>query len=153
MKFEGTVTINADQEKVFRHLTDPNFVSQCAPGLESMEVIEPDKLFKVVVSLGLGSVKATFTVDVTIDEVIPPEYARMKARGKTPGSAVDVTSEMRLSTNDSGTTDLHWNADVAIVGTIANLASRLMGGVTKKLSGEFFNCVKSKIETMTEVQT
>lgn len=152
MRFEGTVTINADREKVFHHLIDPQFVSQCAPGLESMEIIEPDKLFKVVASIGLGSVRATFNADVTIDEVDPPEYARLKARGKTPGSAVDVTSDMNLVANADGSTDLNWSADVAVVGTIANLASRLMGGVTKKLSAEFFNCVKSKIETTTTVE-
>jgi carbon monoxide dehydrogenase subunit G len=37
-------------------------------------------------------------------------------------------------------------SDVSIYGTIANLANRMMGGLTKKLSGEFFNCVKSQIE-------
>lgn len=152
MRFEGTVTINADREKVFNHLIDPEFVSQCAPGLQSVEVVEPGKLFKVVASIGLGSVKATFTTDVAFDELEVPEFARLKAHGKTPGSAVDVTSEMHLADNGSTATDLHWTADVVVVGTIANLASRLLGGVTKKLSGEFFNCVKSKIETYTEVQ-
>ncbi len=37
-------------------------------------------------------------------------------------------------------------SDVTIYGTIANLATRMMGGLTKKLSGEFFNCVKAQIE-------
>ncbi len=152
MHFEGTVTINADREKVFGHLTDPDFVSQCAPGLESVEVVEPGKAFKVVASIGLGSVKARFTVDVTFDELDPPEYARVKARGNTPGSAVEVTSDMHLTANANNSTDLHWTADVSVVGSIATLASRLLGGVTKKMSGEFFACVKSKIETMSEVK-
>jgi carbon monoxide dehydrogenase subunit G len=32
------------------------------------------------------------------------------------------------------------------MGTIASLASRMMGGVTQKLSAEFFACAKQKIE-------
>lgn len=152
MRFEGTVTINAPQEKVYAHLIDPDFVSQCAPGLESVEVVEPGKQFKVVASLGLGSVKARFTVNVIFDELDPPKYARLKARGNTPGSAVEVVSDMRLVSNANNGTDLNWMADVKIVGSIANMASRLMGGVTKKMSGEFFACVKSKIETYSEVQ-
>lgn len=152
MRFEGNVTINASREKVFSHLIDAEFVSQCAPGLESVEVIEPGKQFKVVATVGLGSVKARFTVDVSFDELDPPEFARLKAHGNTPGSAVDVTSEMHLTAMAENTTDLHWSAEVVVMGTIANLASRLLGGVTKKLSGDFFSCVKSKIEAYTEVQ-
>jgi carbon monoxide dehydrogenase subunit G len=41
---------------------------------------------------------------------------------------------------------MYWEADVQISGTITSLASRLMGGVTKRLTGAFFDCVKSKIE-------
>src|SRR5512142_1398737 len=108
MRFEGTVTINADREKVFNHLIDPEFVSQCAPGLESVEVVEPGKKFKVVASIGLGAVKARFTVDILMDELDPPQYAQMKAHGNTPGSAVDVTSAMSLKDNGHHTTTLAW---------------------------------------------
>ncbi len=41
---------------------------------------------------------------------------------------------------------LNWQADVIVVGSIASLASRLLGSVTQKLTNAFFNCVKAKIE-------
>lgn len=146
MHFEGTVNINAPREKVWEYLTDPNSVSQCAPGLKSVEVIEPDKKFKAVAGVGFGSVKVTFDSDVEWVELDPPKHAQMKAHGKAPGSGVDITSNMNLLEGSDGTTELQWTADVVVVGTIASLASRLMGSVTKKLSGEFFNCVKDQIE-------
>ncbi len=146
MKFEGTVTINAPREKVWASVTDPNLVSQCAPGLQSMEIIEPDRLFKVVAAVGFGTVKATFNADVEWVEMSAPDYARVKAHAKTPGSAVDVTSDMRLSSAGEGATELGWSADIVVVGTIASLASRMMGGMTKKLTGAFFECIKAKIE-------
>lgn len=152
MNFEGNVTINASQDKVWANLIDPNFVSQCAPGLVSMEILEPDKLFKVVAGIGLGSVKVTFDTQVAFLELIKPDYARMKAHGMAPGSAVDVTADMRLSSSSANVTELAWTADVVIVGSIANLASRLMGGITKKLSAAFFDCVKEKIEESTTIQ-
>ncbi len=153
MFFEGTVTINAPQEKVYAFLTDPNLVSQCAPGLQSLQIIVPDKQFKVIASLGFGSIKATFDVDVEWEDLQPPSYAKMKAHGKAPGSGADVVSDMRLSSNPENTiTELKWTADVTIVGSIASLASRMLGGMTKKLSGAFFECVKSKIETGVEVK-
>jgi carbon monoxide dehydrogenase subunit G len=147
MKFDGSVVINAPRDKVWSSLTDPNLVSQCAPGLQSLKIIEPDKQFKVVASVGLGAVKVTFDTDVEWVELKPPETARVKAHGKAPGSGVEVSSEMHLTENGSQSTVMQWTADVVIMGAIAGMASRLMGGITKKLSDSFFACIKSKIET------
>ena len=146
MLFEGLVNINASRDKVWAFLTDPDFVSQCAPGLKSMEDVEPDKKFKAVAAVGFGTVKVTFTNEVEFLELDKPNRAKVKAHGTAPGSAVDAVSEMLLSDGEAGTTDLKWTADITVVGTIASLASRLMSGVTKKLTGEFFECVRSRIE-------
>ena len=70
----------------------------------------------------------------------------MKAHGSASGSAVDVVSDMALSDGPDGSTDLKWKADIVVVGVIASLASRLMGGLTRKLTAAFFDCIKSQIE-------
>ena len=147
MYFEGTVNINAPREKVYKFLTDPNFVAQCAPGVKEMAVIVPNEKYQAVAVVGFGSVSAEFRTDVEFLEFVPIDRAKVKAHGNAPGSAVDAISEMFLSDSENGTTDLKWTADIAVVGTIASVAARLMGPVTKKLTGMFFECVKSKIET------
>jgi carbon monoxide dehydrogenase subunit G len=53
---------------------------------------------------------------------------------------------MDLSDGDDGGTKLDWSADINVQGTIASLASRLMGSMTQRMTAEFFNCVKSQIE-------
>ncbi|HLF28252.1 MAG TPA: carbon monoxide dehydrogenase subunit G [Anaerolineae bacterium] len=146
MHFEGTVAINAPRDKAWKFLVDPNAVSQCAPGLQSVEVIEPDQKFRAVSAVGFGSVKVTFKIDVTWLELDPPHRARMKAHGTAPGSATDIASEMVLADGPNGSTELTWSADVVVLGSIASLAARLMGSVTKTLVGAFFNCAKGKIE-------
>ncbi len=146
MNLEGDVNINAARADVWNFLTDPHKVSSCAPGFESLEIIEPDKVFEAVATVGFGAVKTKFKGRVTFVELDPPNRAVLKAAGTATGSVVEVTSVMELQEGLNGSTDLHWSADVAIFGTIANLATRMMGGLTKKLSGEFFNCVKSQIE-------
>lgn len=146
MKFDGTVTIDAPREKVWQYLTDPHRVAECAPGLESVEVLIPDKKFRAVASVGFGAVKARFTVDAEWTDVDPPNRARMKIDGKAPGSGVNGSSEMSLSDAENGATLLTWSADVTIIGAIASLAARLMGVVTKTLTNAFFECVRKKIE-------
>ena len=146
MKYEGTVTINAPQKKAWTLLTDPNLVSQCAPGLKSMEIIQPDKLFKVVAAVGFGAVRLNFVTDVEWVEMQPPDLARVKAHGSAPGSGVDVAASMNLSSTSENVTTLNWVADIVVVGTVASLASRMMSGMVKQLTTSFFNCIKEKIE-------
>lgn len=146
MHFEGKLTIEAPRDRVWAFLTDPDAVSRCAPGLESIEVVEPGRKFRVVTAIGLGTVKARFTSDVEWADLDPPNRAGMKAHGTAPGSAVDAASSMQLSDGAGGATDLAWAADVSVVGTIASLAARLMGGVTQRLTGAFFDSVKREIE-------
>jgi len=146
MHFEGTVQIRAPREQVWRFLTNPEAVARCAPGLESLEILIPDRKFKVVAAIGFGAIKARFESEAEWAVLDPPQRGKMKVHGRAPGSAVDATSEMALTAQPDGSTQLAWSAEVAIVGAIANLAARLMGGVTQRLTAAFFDCVKHQIE-------
>ena len=146
MRFEGTVSIQAPRAKVWDYPTDPEKVSKSAPGLESLEIVEPGKKFRATTSIGFGSVKVRFVNDVEWVDLDPPNRAQMKAHGTAPGSGVDATTSMTLTDGQDGATDLAWMADVKVVGTIASLAARLMGGVTKKLTAAFFESVRKQIE-------
>jgi carbon monoxide dehydrogenase subunit G len=146
MHLSGSVIIQAPREKVFAFLTDPQQVSQCAPGVESIDIVEPGKKFSAKAGIGFGSVKASFTGDAEWVELDPPNRAKVKAHGRAPGSAADVTSEMKLSDNAGGGTLMEWTADVAILGQLASLAARMMVPVSQKLTAQFFDCVRQKIE-------
>jgi carbon monoxide dehydrogenase subunit G len=146
MKLEGDVTIQAPREKVWDFLLDIEGMSTCIPGLESLETVEPERKYRATASVGLGTVKVRFDADVEWLELERPTRALMKGHGTAPGSAGDATAEMVLSDGPEGSTLLTWWADVVISGTIASLASRLMGSVTKKLTASFFDCVKKQIE-------
>ena len=146
MDFNGTVTIQAPRQKVWDFLIDPDQVSQCAPGLESLTVITPGEKFVIVAAVGFGTVKVRFVTDVEWAELEPPSKATMTAHGTAPGSAVDVQAAMELSEESAGITEMDWSAQVTVSGTITSLASRLMGSVAKKLTNSFFDCVRKQVE-------
>lgn len=147
MKLEGEVTIQADRQAVWDFLTDAEAISQCAPGLESMKIIEPDKQFEAVAAVGFGTVKVRFVTNVKWVELDPPNMAKMTAHGTAPGSAADVEGEMRLEDIPEGGTRMSWSAEVVISGTLASLASRMMDSVSKKIANTFFDCVKGHVES------
>jgi len=146
MHFEGTVEIKAARGVVWVFLTDPHTVAQCAPGVESVETLIPDQKFRAIAAIGFGSVKARFSGDLEFLELDAPNRAKLKAHGNAPGSAVDVISEMVLTDGADGTTEMKWTADIVVLGTLASLAARLMGNITQRLTTEFYNCFKRKIE-------
>lgn len=147
MKVSGSTEIKAPRQKVWDYLTNPEFVSKCAPGLETMEVVEENKKFKATGSVGLGNLKVNISGDIEFVTMEAPNRAVMKGRGSAPGSAVEGTAEMKLRDGENGTTVMDWSADVNVLGTIASLASRMMGSMAQKLSRQFFDCVKAQIES------
>jgi uncharacterized protein len=146
MIIEGKDVIKAPRSAVWKFLTDAESVSQCTPGLESMEILEPNKKFQAVGALGLGTVKIKFKTTIEWTELNEPDTAKMKMSGTAPGSSIDVTSEVHLADAPNGATELGWTADVRVVGSIASLAARLMKPVTAKMTNQFFTCVRKKIE-------
>jgi carbon monoxide dehydrogenase subunit G len=146
MRFEGVVAVAAQRQRVWDFLTDPEKVAQCAPGVDSLEILVPGERFRATASVGFGSIRATFVTEAQWLDMVPLERARMKVHGTAPGSAVDAESEMRLQDAADGRTELHWSADVSVVGTIASIAARLMGGVAQRLTSAFFEAVRRRIE-------
>ncbi len=147
MKLEGTTHIRAPREKAFAYFTDATFVADCAPGVKGLEVIEPDKKFKIIAGVGFGAVKVSFNTFVEFLNKLPNDSATIKASGKAPGSNVDVIAHLNFVDAADGGTTLNWVADANISGSIASVAMRLLGSITQKLSGQFFECAKGKIET------
>src|SRR5215472_16060679 len=145
MHFEGEQTIKAPIEEVWAYYMDPNKVAQCAPGFKSMEILGPDH-FKPTLSVGIGPVKATFTLDVTLTGLRPPNHAEVTARGNAAGIAVNIGSAVNLESKDSMTTEMHWTADVVVSGTIASVGARLMESTAEKLTSKFFDCTRQHLE-------
>jgi carbon monoxide dehydrogenase subunit G len=147
MQLKGDVTIRASRKQVWDFMTDPEQIGQCMPGVEKIEVIEPLKRYRGIVSVGFGAVKARFSGEVEILELDEPNRAKLKAHGSATGSVADAISEMNLSDGPDGSTLVHWTADVNVSGQLASLAARLMVPVSQKLAGQFYDEVKKRIES------
>jgi uncharacterized protein len=146
MQFSDSTEIRAPREKVWKFLIDPEKVGSCGPGVESIDVID-DTHFKAKAKVGVGFITAKFNVDMTIVDMDPPNRAVLKAHGQAPGNAVDATATMRLSESPEGdVTVLDWEADVIISGALASVGARMIEGTAKKMIGQTFDCIRTKLE-------
>jgi uncharacterized protein len=135
--FSGAPVITASPQKVWEKLLDPDFVAASAPGVESVEALDATH-FKVVSAFGVGSVKLRFKLDVELFGIVEGKSLNMRARGKAPGSAVDVVSELRLEDLGDGKTRLNWSATSEVSGTVASVGARLLEGTARKLTEQFW---------------
>ena len=152
MHFEGQQAINAPIQAIWAYFMTPDKVAECAPGFQSMEILGPDH-FKPKLAVGIGAVKATFILDVTLVDIQEPSHMGMQARGVAAGSAVDMRSAMTLAAESDTVTNMQWTADVNVSGTIASVGARLMEGTANKLTARFFDCLRQKLETPSTAAT
>jgi len=95
LEFSGSPEITAARERVWERLMDPHFLAQSAPGVESVEVIDPTH-FKVTSGFGAGSIKVRFTMDVELFDIVPGRSAKVRMKAQAPGSAVDILSGIEI---------------------------------------------------------
>ncbi len=146
MKFEGTVQIAAARDKAWAFLMDPDQVGSCGPGVESIDVID-ETHFKAKAKVGVGFIKAHFSINMEMTDLDEPNHASVKAHGQAPGSAVDAIARMDLRDGDAaGTTTMDWSADVNISGTLASVGARMIEGTAHKMIDQTFECIKAKLE-------
>ena len=137
LEFSGSPAIAAPRERVWERLMDPHFVAQSAPGVESVEAVDPTH-FKVISGFGIGSIRVRFTMDVELFDIDAGKSAKMRVRGKAPGSAIDVVSNLQVNDAGSGGTQLNWSATSEVSGTVANVGARLMEATARKLTEQFW---------------
>ena len=137
LDFSGAPEITASPRTVWSKLLDPDFVAASAPGVESVERVDPTH-FKVISAFGVGAVKVKFKLDVELFDVVEGERLKMRARGKAPGSAVDVVSALQVEDAGGGSTRLNWSATSDVSGTVASVGARLLEGTARRLTEQFW---------------
>lgn len=146
MTFDGEFETHRAPEELWDYFVDPDIIADCAPGLEEMNRITESE-YEARITVGVGSVKPTFSVDAVVLEMEKPETLVMRAEGSGGRKgAFETTARMEMTETDDDGTLLEWEADTDVSGIIASLGQRALGSVTERLIGQFFNCMEEKIE-------
>lgn len=145
MKLQGTMDIQADRERVFAFLTDPDKLGPCLPKVQQIRKL-PDGRFEAVARVGKGFLAATFTLTCMFTEKTPPSAAAIRATGKAKGSGVDGTARMDLRELPSGGTGVDWTADVEITGLVAKVGQHRLQSAAEKAITQTFKRVRKELK-------
>lgn len=143
-QFSGARDIPAPRATVWTRLTDPEFVAGSGPGVEAVEAVDPTH-FTVTSGLGIGAVKVRFKLDVELFDIVPGQRLRMRARGRAPGTTVDVVSAVELEDQGNSHTQLGWSAASEINGAVANVGGRLLEGIARQLTEQFWTDFAARV--------
>ncbi len=137
MEINGEFRIPAPRQAVWEGLNDPEVLSQCIPGCETLEKVS-DREFSGSIVAKVGPVKAKFQGSVTLSELDPPNGYTLSGEGKGAAAGfANGKARVRLR-DDGGETVLSYDVDAQVGGKLAQVGARLIDGTVKKLSAEFF---------------
>ena len=136
MKLTGSYKLNVKKEFVWQALNDPDILKQCIPGCESFKK-ESDTIFKASATNQIGPMNATFSGTVTLSNIQENQSYTLSGKGHSSVGFANGNADIELK-EDNGTTTLSYEVQINVGGKIAQLGSRLIDGVAKKMSDYFF---------------
>ena len=148
MKLTGSYKLNLKKEDIWKALNDPNILKQCIPGCENFDKIN-NTHFSVTATNQIGPMNATFSGDVNLSNIKENESYTLSGEGQSSVGFANGSAEVKLLEQD-GVTTLNYEVDVNVGGKIAQLGSRLINGVAKKMSDYFFGRFADIVSPITE---
>ncbi len=144
MEMTGEQIIPQSQDVTWKALNDTEVLKACIPGCESIEQTG-DNEYQLVMIAKVGPVSAKFKGKMTLSDIVAPTSYKLafEGAGGVAGFAKGEAS-VHLSPQDGGT-KLAYAANAMIGGKLAQVGSRLIDGVAKKIAGEFFTAFNKKV--------
>ncbi len=152
MEILGQQIIAAPRQRVWDALNDPDTLKACLPGCELVERVSPEE-FRVIIKTAIGPLKARFQGSLKITEAQAPASCVMQFEGQ--GGAVGFgkgNSSVVLKEVAEGT-ELSYEAKAQIGGKLAQVGSRLIDSVAKKMADDFFKAFQNELSPQEKVIT
>ena len=138
MKLSGFYKLNVKKELVWEALNDPKILKQCIPGCNSFEKEkENENSFNASATNQIGPMNATFTGTVKLLNIQKNQSYTLSGEGHSSVGFANGRANVILDENN-GVTTLNYEVNITVGGKIAQLGSRLIDGVAKKMSDYFF---------------
>ena len=145
MKLSGSYQINLSKEKVWEALNDPEILKQAIPGCEEFTK-NSDTEFTAKATNKIGPFNASFTGDVELKDLNPPNSYKITGSGNSPVGFASGEATVKLEDNENGT-KLIYEVEANVGGKIAQVGSRLIDMTAKKMADIFFGKFSELIST------
>jgi uncharacterized protein len=143
MEITGSQLIDATRTAVWDALNDPATLKRCLPGCESVERTSAEE-YRIILTASVGPLRARFNGVLRMTEADPPKSCVMVFEGQGGGIGFGKGSST-VTLNESGAgTELQYTAHAQVGGKLAQVGSRMIDSVAKKMSDDFFKAFRAQ---------
>ena len=147
MELKNQVTMSAPRDKVFRVMTEPEYLLKTMPGLKSLTPTE-DGVYDAVLEIGVAAVRGRYQGTMRMVENEPPHRYRLQMEGKGPGTFVKLDLGVSLDEPEEGKTAVQYRGDAQVGGTLAGVGQRMIAGVAGMIMGQFLKAVDREARSL-----
>ncbi len=144
MKISGSYTVPASRERTYQLLQDPVVLAKCMPGTDHLDKIAQDE-YEMKMKMAIASIGGLFTGKVRLADQNPPESFRLTVEGngkigflKGEGLLNLIPQGESAELNAGAKTEVKYDGDVQVGGTIASVGQRLLDTTSKMIIKKFF---------------
>ncbi len=137
MKISGTYTLPVPPERAYQMMQDPKVLASAIPGCQGLEKTGENE-YQMKMVMALASLSGAFEGKVRITEQTPPTSFRLVVEGSGRIGFVKGEGLLKLRAADGGT-EVSYEGDAQVGGTIAAIGQRLIDGTAKMMTKKFFD--------------
>jgi uncharacterized protein len=146
MQIVESFLINASQDDVWQLMFDIPRLSQCVPGLQSVEIVD-DKTYRGKLVVRVGPLRSEFSGSVILTEIARPDRLAGTVQGADKSSASSIKANFtgRLKPVADGT-EASFEVEANLRGRLAQFGGPVINATAKKLTAEFAKNLKAQLE-------
>lgn len=138
MEIDKSLNIAASPEQIWAVLLDPQAMAACVPGMQSVEIINPDE-YAALMHVKIAFVSARFKLRTRIVERREPLFLKAEGTGEdsSVASSLKQVTELTLTPQANGSTELRINVQVDLLGRMGSFGLSVMKTKADRLWDEF----------------
>jgi len=123
-------------------------IGECLPGLEKVEVYEPNRVFGGTATLNVAGGSVQLPARVEWVERDAQRGGRLRALTEVAGHAIEGDGVIKLEDTSEGGTELFWTAGVIVPPALSSnpMLLQIAQGIAAQFIKAFFSCVQAKLE-------
>ena len=119
-------------------LQDPAVLAQCMPGCDRLEQTGEDS-YQMKMKMAIAAVSGQFDGKVRIADKAPPDSFKLVVEGTGKIGFLKGEGRLQLAEVDAAQTQVTYEGDVQVGGTIAAVGQRLLDTTSKMMIKRFFD--------------
>ena len=144
MLLTGQHNVKASAQEIWDMMMDPDALARITPGITSLERIDDDN-YKAIANVKIGPVGASFTGTLKVSNRNEPHSFKLSVQQNSKVGNANAIMDMKLIAISPNETEVSFNGDVKLSGTLSIMGGRVITPVANMLSKQFFEELEKEV--------